>query len=109
MSQQPSGYTSFDLLNQQAAVASGGQSPVRPSRFTSAINSINSFLGAATNTIVTVDGVINRPTNNVSQPSARPTMVAPARSTPSVLPYVALAGVAIGGGMLAMNVFSRRR
>jgi hypothetical protein len=109
MSQQPSGYTSFDLLNQQAAVASGGQSPVRTSRFTSAINSINAFLGAATDTIVTVDGVINRPANNVTHPSARPPMTAPGRTAPSLLPYIALAGVAIGGGMLAMNVFSKRR
>ena len=109
MIKDTSGYTSFDLLNQQAAVASGGQSPVRPSRFTSAINSINAFLGAATDTIVTVDGVINRPANNVTQPSVYPPMTAPGRSTPSVLPYIALAGVAIGGGMLAMNVFSKRR
>jgi hypothetical protein len=109
MIKDTSGYDSFDQLNRQAAVASGGQSPVRPSRFTSAINSINAFLGAATDTIVTVDGVINRPANNVTQPSVYPPMTDIGRSTSSVLPYVALAGVAIGGSMLAMNVFSRRR
>jgi len=56
-----SGYDSFDQLNRQAALASGGQTPVRqPSGFSSALNSINQLLTTATNTIVTVDGVINK-------------------------------------------------
>jgi len=105
MIKDTSGYDSFDLLNQQAAIASGGQTTVRePSRFSSALNSINNFLTTATNTIVTVDGVINKDkTNAVQQPlySGQHTTSAP-RGT-SMMKYLAIAGIAVGGGVIAIK------
>lgn len=107
MSQQTSGYENFDLLNLQAAIASGGQTPVRePSKFTSAINSINQFLQTATNTIVTVDGVINRRDDNSGyQPSDGQLypgqhMAKTPQGSP-LIKYMAVAGLAVGGSILA--------
>lgn len=109
MSQQTSSYESFDWLNHQAAINSGGQSPVRePSRFSSAMNSINSFLTTATNTIVTVDGVINKPNSGGdNQNQVGPGELYPGQNLatnagiPPALKYLAVAGVAVGGSVLA--------
>lgn len=109
MIKDTSGYESFDLLNYQAALTSGGQTSVRePSRFSSALNSINQFLSTATNTIVTVDGVINRDkANNVQQslyPGQQPT-TAPQGN--SMMKYLAIAGIAVGGGVIAIKSFKK--
>ena len=100
MSQQTSGYEYFDYLNAKAASTSGGQTPVRePSRFTSALQSINQFLDSATNTIVTVDGVINRQEESAYQPSGQ--HVAGAPQIPATIKYLAMAGLAVGGSVIA--------
>jgi hypothetical protein len=105
MIKQTSGYDSFDLLNMEAAIASGGQTAVRqPSRFTSALSSINQLLQTATHTIVTVDGVINKDKQSSMQPSLYPgqhTVSDPQGG--SLMKYLAIAGVAVGGGILAMK------
>ena len=106
MSQQTSGYEYFDYLNAKAASTSGGQTPVRePSRFTSALQSINQFLDTATNTIVTVDGVINRQEESAYQPSGGQLPagqhVAGAPQIPATIKYLALAGLAVGGSVIA--------
>jgi len=105
MIKETSGYDSFDLLNTQAAIASGGQKTVRePSRFSSALNSINQFLTTATHTIVTVDGVINKDKQSPSQLSLYPGMqVATTPRGSSMMKYLAIAGIAVGGGVIAIK------
>ena len=105
MIKDTSGYDSFDLLNYQAALTSGGQTPVRePSRFSSALNSINQLLSTATNTIVTVDGVINKDkTNAVQQPLYPGQHTATAPRSNSMMKYLAIAAVAVGGGVIAIK------
>lgn len=106
MSQQTSSYDSFDWLNHEAAISSGGQSPVRePSKFSSALNSINQFLATATNTLVTVDGVINkdgRDNATQQQPDGQYVQAGlPPQVGGNMLKMLALAGVAVGGSVLA--------
>ena len=104
-----SGYNSFDLFNKQAAVASGGFSAVRqPSRFSNALNSINQFLNTATHTIVTVDGVINKDKqSSVQQPLHPGQHVARAPQSGSLMKYLAIAGLAVGGGIIVMKGFKK--
>jgi len=105
MIKSTSGYDSFDLLNQQAAIASGGQTVVRQSsRFSSALSSINQFLQTATHTIVTVDGVINKDKqSSVHQPLYPGQQMTNAPQSGSLMKYLAIAGVAAGGGMILMK------
>jgi len=112
MSQQPSGYDSFDLLNYKAAASTGGHSPARqPSGFSSALSSINQFLQTATNTIVTVDGVINKDkTASTHQRQLYPGQhLSTAAQSKSMLTYLVVAGAAIGGSLLVYNGFKNRR
>jgi len=109
MIKEPSGYDSFDALNRQAAIASGGYSSTgRPSRFSSAVNSINQFLATATNTIVTVDGVINKDKSSaVSRPLYPGQHAATAPRGNSMLTYLAIAGLAVGGGVIAIKTLKK--
>jgi len=109
MIKDTSGYESFDVLNRQAAISSGGQSIVRqPSRFSSALNSINQFLATATNTIVTVDGVINKDKSSMTGQPLYPGQHTD--STPqgsSMMKYLAIAGIAVGGGVIAIKTLKK--
>lgn len=109
MSPQPSGYESFDRLNQQAAIATGAPTAGRPpSRFSSALSSINQFLQTATDTIVTVDGVINKDKDSMTMQPLYPvqhTVSAPKGS--SMLTYLAIAGLAVGGGLIAFKTLKK--
>jgi hypothetical protein len=109
MIKDTSGYDSFDQLNRQAAIASGGHSIAgQPSRFSSALSSINQFLKTATDTIVTVDGVINKDQQSFSQQPLYPGQTqAKASGGGSMMTYLAIAGLAVGGGMIVTKVFSR--
>lgn len=106
-----SGYDSFDQLNRQAALASGGQTPVRrPSGFSSALNSISQLLTTATSTIVTVDGVINKEKAGDARRSLYPgqhAAPAPEWQGNSLMRYLAIAGLAAGGGLIAMKTLKK--
>lgn len=111
MSKETSGFTNLDVLNTTAAFNSGGQSPVRqPSRFASALSSINQFLQTATDTIVTVDGVINKREESHYQQngSQLPTAqhASGVQQIPAPLKYLAVAGLALGGSVLAYKSFT---
>lgn len=59
-----SSFNALDMLNQSAALAEGGAVAVRPqktTKFERVVNSLNSFLTTASDTIITVDGIINGP------------------------------------------------
>jgi hypothetical protein len=109
MIKETSGYDSFDLLNTEAAIASGGQTAVRePSRFSNALNSINQFLNTATHTIVTVDGVINKDKqSSVQQPLYPGQHITRGPQSVSFMKYLAIAGVAVGGGIIVMKGFKK--
>jgi hypothetical protein len=114
MSQETSSYDIFDLLNQQAAQSSGGQTPAgSPSRLTSALNSINQFLDTATNTIVTVDEVINRPKESSGYQDEQPGQLfagqhaARPGQLPALFKYLVIAGVAVGGSTLAYRTLKK--
>jgi|SRR6056297_135542 len=109
MIKEPSGYESFDALNRQAAIASGGYSPAgQPSRFSSALNSINQFLTTATQTIVTVDGVINKDKSSAAgQPLYPGQHMTTAPQGNSMLKYLAIAGIAVGGGVIAIKTLKK--
>ena len=110
MIKEPSGYDSFDALNRQAAIASGGYTTAGrpPSRFSSALSSINQFLATATNTIVTVDGVINKDKSSAaSRPLYPGQHAATAPRGNSMLTYLAIAGLAVGGGVIAIKTLKK--
>lgn len=109
MIKDTSGYESFDRLNRQAATATGVPSAGRPpSRFSSALSSINQLLATATNTIVTVDGVINKDKSSVAQQPLYPGQhTAGTPKDPSMMTYVAIAGLAVGGGLIAMKTLKK--
>ena len=109
MIKDTSGYESFDVLNRQAAIVSGGHSPVRESsRFSSALNSLNQFLATATNTIVTVDGVINKDKSSMTgQPLYPGQHTASTPKGSSMMKYLAIAGIAVGGGVIAIKTLKK--
>lgn len=107
---KPSGYESFDALNQVAAT-----SPVKTqktTKFGSAITSINDLLRTATDTLVTVDGVINKGGNTSGNQHAPHVLypgqgAAPSSGSNDMMKYAAIAGVAIGGGIILLKVLKK--
>jgi hypothetical protein len=113
--QETSGYESFDFLNNQIALTQGGQTTGTDQQgsFSRAMNSINDFLRTATNTIVTVDGVINQ--RDQSDYSDRnqyhgnpPAMsVGSGGGAGSVMKMIAVAGVATVGSVIAVKALKK--
>ena len=114
MSQETSSYDIFDLLNQQSAQSSGGQTPAgNPSRLSPALTPINEFLDAATHTIVTVDEVINRPKQTSGYQDGQTSQLfagqhaARSGQLQGLLKYLVIAGVAVGGSTLAYRTLKK--
>lgn len=115
MSQEPSSsFKALDLLNQSAALQHGSpvtSKPAATTKFEKVVNSLSSFLTTASDTIITVDSLINGPngSNGVQQtPAAKPGSQLPAAAsttsyspTPIDLAKWALWGsIAAGGALL---------
>lgn len=106
MTKQPSGYTSFDLLNQKAATVT---QPTQ-TKFGSALTSISDLLKTATDTVVTIDGVVNKGNNPGSQSPAflYPRQGAPASSVSGdIIKYTVMTGIAVGGGIILLKVLKK--
>lgn len=107
---KPSGYESFDALNKVAAT--NPVAPQKTTKFGSAITSINDLLRTATDTLVTVDGVINKGGNRTGG-SQTPTALypgqgaAPSPGSNDMMKYAAIAGVAIGGGFILLKALKK--
>ena len=101
MSQHTSSHDGLDEINQQVATR-------EPSRFGSYINSLNSFLSTATDTIITVDGVINRRETSQYQPQVEQAPLYPGMSVSKgglspIIKYSAITALALGGGLVIMK------
>ena len=107
MTKQPSGYTSFDLLNQRAAIVS---QPTQ-TKFGSALTSINDLLKTATDTVVTIDGVVNKGGNKSG--GGQPPVLYPCQGAPApsgsgeLIKYAGIAGIAIVGGIILLKVLKK--
>lgn len=107
MTKQPSGYTSFDLLNQKAAIVT---QPTQ-TKFGSALTSISDLLKTATDTVVTIDGVVNKGGNKSG--GGQPTVLYPGQGVPTsngsndLIKYAGIAGIAIGGGIILLKVLKK--
>jgi len=119
-----SSFNALDMLNQSAALAEGGAVAVRPqktTKFERVVNSLNSFLTTASDTIITVDGIINGPKSqngsnltiggnqgNPLLPTAQ--HVAKTKKGNTNLGTLALWGaVAAGGSLLAYKLLSTNK
>lgn len=107
MIKQPSGYQSFDFLNQKAATVA---QPTQ-TKFGSALTSISDLLKTTTNTVVTLDGVFNK--DGKKSGSVQPTVLYPSQDAPApsgsgdMIKYAALTGIAVGGGIILLKVFKK--
>ncbi|HBQ60843.1 MAG TPA: hypothetical protein DD671_14800 [Balneolaceae bacterium] len=108
MTKQPSGYTSFDFLNQRAAT----DTQPTQTKFGSTLTSISDLLKTATDTVVTMDGVINRGGNNSSGTKASPVLypgqgASSSTGSGDMIKYASIAGIAIGGGILLLKMLKK--
>lgn len=107
MTKQPSGYTSFDLLNQKAATIT---QPTQ-TKLGSTLTSFTNLLKTATDTVVTMDGVINKGGNKSG--GVQPTVLYPGQGAPApsgsgeLIKYAGIAGIAIGGGIILLKVLKK--
>lgn len=107
MAQEISGYTLNDWLNKTAAKSSGGQTKVsRGERFTSAVDSITGLFNGVSETIVSVDGLINKDDEPARQQPHN--LYAQGGSGGNMLSYLALTGLAVGGGLLAIRILGKK-
>ena len=117
-SESHSNFKALDLLNQSAALAAGGASEVRPrqtasTKFESVVNSLASFLTTASDTIITVDDMINGPQNANGDNGGANTAPVPAQHVtvtgkqPINFVKVGLwGGLTVGGSLLAYKLLA---
>ena len=106
MAQEISGYGFNDWLNKTAAQSSGGQTTVsRGERFTNAVDSITGLFNGVSETIISVDGLINKDEQPVK---SQPNLYAQGGSGGNMLSYLALTGLAVGGGLLAIRTLGKK-
>ena len=115
-SESHSTFKALDLLNQSAALAAGGASEVRPrqtasTKFESVVNSLASFLTTASDTIITVDDVINGPQNADGDNGGTNTAPVPARHIATIgkqpINFAKIGlwgGLTVGGSLLAYKL-----
>ena len=127
LKESTSSFNALDLLNQAAALAEGGATQVRPkpkptTKFESVVNSLNSFLTTATDTIITVDGIINDQKSNVAsyntgsgqgrsnqQPIPGQHVASTSRTSLNFGQIALWGGVAVGASALAYKLLSGKK
>lgn len=116
-----SSFNALDMLNQSAALAERGAVAVRPqktTKFERVVNSLSSLLTTASDTIITVDGIINGPKsqNGGNHPSGGnqgsqllPTAQHATKTDKGNTNLGTLAlwgGIAVGGSLIAYKLLS---
>jgi len=122
VTQEPSSsFKALDLLNRAAALQNGGSvlapGPTATTKFEKVVNSLSSFLTSASDTIITVDSLINGPGGSTAGqqtsakqpanqlPAAASTAIfSPARS--NIGKWAIWGGLAAGGALLSYMAVS---